>query len=74
MGELLARNEVFIFFVSSIAVYLKMLVKDDVYSQVSLLQQTRMLPPLHHPCPSPSNYISNLTRIPDDFYLRVVKA
>jgi len=55
MGELLARNEVFIFF-------------------VSLLQQTRMLPPLHHPCPSPSNYISNLTRIPDDFYLRVVKA
>ena len=49
-----------------------LVVKDNVHSQVSLLQQTRMLPPLHHPCPSPNNYISNLTRIPDDFYLRVV--
>ena len=72
MGELLARNEVFIFFVSPIDVLF--FDRDDVHSQVSLLQQTRMLPPLHHPCPSPSNYISNLTRIPDDFYLRVVKA
>ena len=70
MGELLARNEVFIFFVSSIEVFFF----DRDHFKVSLLQQTRMLPPLHHPCPSPSNYISNLTRIPDDFYLRVVKA
>jgi len=52
MGELLARNEVFIFF-------------------VSLLQQVKMVPPLHHDYPSPENYISNLTRIPDDFYLRI---
>ena len=72
MGELLARNEVFIFFVSSIHVFF--FDRDDVHSQVSLLQQTRILPPLHHPCPSPNNYISNLTRIPDDFFLRIVRA
>jgi len=54
MGELLARNEVFIFF-------------------VSLLQRVRMVPPLHQELPSPDNYISNLTRIPDDFYLRMMR-
>ena len=42
--------------------------------QVSLLQQVKMVPPLHHDYPSPENYISNLTRIPDDFYLRMIKA
>ena len=42
--------------------------------QVSLLQRVRMVPPLHHECPSPENYISNLTRIPDDFYLRMIRA
>ena len=41
--------------------------------QVSLLQQVKMVPPLHHDYPSPENYISNLTRIPDDFYLRIIR-
>ena len=41
--------------------------------QVSLLQRVRMVPPLHHERPSPDNYISNLTRIPDDFYLRMIR-
>ena len=46
----------------------------DGNPQVSLLQRVRMVPPLHHECPSPENYISNLTRIPDDFYLRMIRA
>ena len=46
----------------------------DGNPQVSLLQRVRIVPPLHHECPSPENYISNLTRIPDDFYLRMIRA
>ena len=51
MGELLARNEIFLF-------------------TVNLIQSIKFLPPVQNPIPSPSNYIVNLSRIPDDFYIR----
>ena len=52
MGELLARNEIFLF-------------------TVNILQRIRLLPPEKKPGPSEENYIASLTRIPDDFYLRM---
>jgi cytochrome P450 len=55
MGELLARNEVFLF-------------------TVNLVQKMKFLPPTNNPTPDPANYSSNFTNIPDDFYVRFVKA
>ena len=52
MGELLARNEVFLF-------------------AVTLLQRTRLLAPVTHQAPDPDHYLVNLTRIPDDFHVRI---
>ena len=52
MGELLARNEIFLF-------------------TVNILQRIRLLPPEKKPRPSEENYIASLTRIPDDFYVRM---
>ena len=52
MGELLARNEIFLF-------------------TVNLLQNIRFLPPEKKPRPSEENYNASMTRIPDDFYLRM---
>ena len=52
MGELLARNELFLF-------------------TVNLLQKIRFLPPDNMPAPSEENYNASMTRIPDDFYLRM---
>ena len=54
MGELLARNEVFLF-------------------AASLVQHVKLLPPDHHPHPNPENFMCNLTRIPNNFHLKVVK-
>jgi len=51
MGELLARNELFLF-------------------TVNLIQQLRIQPSDNHPLPNPENYCVNLTRIPDDFYVK----
>ena len=55
MGELLARNEVFLF-------------------TVNLLQRMKFLPPVNHPPPNPANYSANFTNIPQDFYVRFIKA
>ena len=52
MGELLARNELFLF-------------------TVNLLQKIRFLPPDNMPALSEENYNASMTRIPDDFYLRM---
>ena len=52
MGEILARNEIFLF-------------------TVNILQRIRLLPPEKKPRPSEENYIASLTRIPDDFYVRM---
>ena len=52
MGELLARNEIFLF-------------------TVNILKRIRLLPPEKKPRPSEENYIASLTRIPDDFYVRM---
>ena len=52
MGELLARNELFLF-------------------TVNLLQKIRFLPPENNPTPNKENYNASMTRIPDDFYLRM---
>ena len=38
----------------------------------SLLHQLHFLPPQQHPPPSPHNYIANMTRMPQDYYVRVV--
>jgi len=54
MGEILARNEVFLF-------------------TADLLQRRKFLPPVRHPHPDPHSYKANITRIPTDFYVRVVK-
>merc|ERR1712226_3383 len=54
MGELLARNEVFLF-------------------AAGLVQHVRLLPPDHHPLPDPDNFMCNLTRIPNNFHMKVVK-
>ena len=55
MGELLARNEIFLF-------------------AVNLIQKMKFLPPKHNPKPDPSKYLVNLTRTPDDFYIRFAQA
>eukprot|EP00092_Neocalanus_flemingeri_P034518 GFUD01037533.1.p1 GENE.GFUD01037533.1~~GFUD01037533.1.p1 ORF type:complete len:516 (+),score=112.45 GFUD01037533.1:99-1550(+) len=55
MGELLARNEIFLF-------------------MVTMLQKIQFKLPQDHPKPDPQNYICNLTRIPDDFYVQMEKA
>ena len=52
MGELLARNEIFLF-------------------AAALLQRLQFLPPTAHPQPDTRNYTANLTRIPDDFHMRI---
>lgn len=54
MGELLARNEVFLF-------------------TSDLLQKVKLLPPTSNPVPNPENFVCNLTRIPNDFHVRVEK-
>ena len=54
MGELLARNEVFLF-------------------TSDLLQKVKLLPPTSNPAPNPENFVCNLTRIPNDFHVRVEK-
>ena len=54
MGEILARNEIFIF-------------------TVDLLQSRKFLPPRHSPSPDARNYLSNFSRIPDDFHMQVVQ-
>ena len=54
MGELLARNEVFLV-------------------TVNLLQRMKFFPPVNNPWPVPSNFTTNLTNIPHDFYVRCVK-
>ena len=54
MGELLARNEVFLF-------------------TVTMLQRIKFLKPKMHSKPDVENYLVNLTRIPDDFYVQVEK-
>merc|ERR1712013_753834 len=51
MGELLARNEIFIFL-------------------VTMIQRMKFKLPTNHPIPDPDNYLQNLTRIPDDFYIQ----
>ena len=51
MGELLARNEIFLF-------------------TVNLIQQIKFSTPKCNPKPSVQNYNANLTRIPDDFFIR----
>ena len=38
---------------------------------VDLLQGLKFLPANSHPAPSPDNFLCNLTRVPDDFHLRV---
>ena len=55
MGELLARNEIFLF-------------------AVNMIQKIKFLPPNHNKLPDTSNYLVNLTRVPDDFYIRFVHA
>ena len=51
MGELLARNEIFIFL-------------------VTMIQRMKFTLPTNHSTPDPDNYLQNLTRIPDDFYIQ----
>ena len=52
MGELLARNEIFLF-------------------SVNLIQKLQFSAASYNSLPSEDNYKVNLTRIPDDFYLKV---
>ena len=53
MGELLARNEVFLF-------------------TVHLVQKLQFLLPVKNPAPHAANYNASLTRIPDDFHVKIV--
>ena len=53
MGELLARNEVFLF-------------------TVNLIQRLQFLPPAQHLAPNPGLYNVGLTRVPDDFHVKII--
>ena len=41
---------------------------------VNMIQKIQFLPPKHNQQPDPEKYLINLTRIPDDFYIRFVQA
>ena len=90
MGEILARNEVFIFTVRTLLFYISLSSEfrniydhhrnpysngrgHAIINQVCLIQNRKFLKPRHSPCPDPGDYICNLTRIPDDFYMQVLR-
>ena len=41
---------------------------------VNMIQKIQFLLPKHNQQPDPDKYLINLTRIPDDFYIRFVQA